>query len=67
VKSVTMYNISSGAADNTIGKSVILVFDIDYKYFLIFFIQLFVEIYDGGISSCNIKGLPSCVIKSKPS
>jgi len=37
VKSVTMYNISSGAADNTIGKSVILVFDIDYKYFLIFF------------------------------
>jgi hypothetical protein len=45
VKSVTIYSLSFEFADRTIGKSVILVFDITYKYFSILFFTLSIILF----------------------
>jgi hypothetical protein len=45
VKSVTIYSLSFEVAAETIGKSVILVFDITYKYFSILFFSLYIILF----------------------
>jgi len=40
-----MYNLSFGDADNTMGKSVIRVFDITYKYFSILFFSIYTILF----------------------